>query len=217
MRPSVLTTCLSLSLAICAGCSSTYYKTMESLGYHKRDILVSRVEDARNSQQAAKEQFKTALQRFNELLGTTGGPLQAKYDKLNSEYEKSAAKADTVHKRIASVESVAAALFKEWKGELSQYTNKEYQVRDEQLLIDTKARYEQLITAMKRAEAKMDPVLAAFRDRVLFLKHNLNAQAVASLQGELASVEVNVDALVKEMEASIQEADAFISEISAKK
>jgi hypothetical protein len=209
--------CLLLGIAICAGCSSTYYKTMESLGYHKRDILVSRVQDARDSQQAAKEQFKTALERFNELLGTTGGPLQAKYDKLNTEYEKSATKAQTVHKRIASVESVAGALFKEWKGELSQYTNKEYRARDEKLLSDTQARYDQLIAAMKRAEAKMDPVLAAFRDRVLFLKHNLNAQAVASLQGELASVEVNVDALVKEMEASIQEADAFISEISEKK
>jgi hypothetical protein len=204
-------------LSLLAGCSSTYYKAMEGIGYHKRDILVSRVKEARDSQQAAKEQFKTALQRFNELLGTTGGPLQAKYDKLNSEYEKSMSKADVVHKRIAGVEDVAAALFKEWKGELSQYSNKEYRARDEKLLADTQARYGQLISAMKRAEAKMDPVLGAFRDRVLFLKHNLNAQAVASLQGELASVEVNVDALVKEMEASIQEADAFISEISEKK
>jgi hypothetical protein len=204
-------------LSLLAGCSSTYYKAMEGMGYHKRDILVSRVKEARDSQQAAKEQFKTALQRFNELLGTTGGPLQAKYDKLNSEYEKSNARADVVHKRIASIEDVAAALFKEWKGELSQYANKEYRARDEKLLADTQARYDQLISAMKRAEAKMDPVLNAFRDRVLFLKHNLNAQAIASLQGELASVEVNVDALVKEMEASIQEADAFISEISEKK
>jgi hypothetical protein len=216
MKYSSMLICL-LSLSALAGCKSTYYKAMEGMGYHKRDILVSRVEDARDSQQAAKEQFKTALQRFNELLGTAGGPLQAKYDKLNSDYEKCAAKADAVHKRIASVEDVAAALFKEWKAELAQYTNKEYRVRDEKLLADTHARYEQLISAMKRAEAKMDPVLSAFRDRVLFLKHNLNAQAVASLQGELASVEVNVDALVKEMEASIQEADAFISEISEKK
>jgi hypothetical protein len=204
-------------LSVLAGCSSTYYKAMEGLGYHKRDILVSRVTEARDSQQAAKEQFKTALQRFNELLGTTGGSLQAKYDKLNSEYERSKSKAETVQKRITSVEGVSAALFKEWKGEIAQYTNKEYQAKDEQLLRDTEARYGQLISAMKRAEAKMDPVLNAFRDRVLFLKHNLNAQAVASLQGELASVEVNVDALVKEMEASIQEADAFIGEMSEKK
>lgn len=207
---------IPLYLVLLAGCSSTYYKTMETFGYHKRDILVSRVGDARNSQEAAKEQFKTALQRFNELLGPTGGALQGKYDKLNSEYEKCQSRAEAVHSRIAAVENVSGALFKEWKAELSEYTNKEYRSRDEKLLADTQARYEQLISAMKRAESKMGPVLDAFRDRVIFLKHNLNAQAVASLQGELASVEVNVDALVKEMEASIQEADAFISEIEKK-
>jgi Skp family chaperone for outer membrane proteins len=215
MKTTTLISCV-LATAMLAGCSSTYYKTMETFGWHKRDILVDRVEDARDSQQAAKEQFKTALERFNELLGTSGGELKAKYDKLNSEYTKSKARADAVSKRISDVESVANDLFKEWKNELEQYSNKEYRAKDEQLLRDTRNRYEQLISAMKRAEAKMEPVLLAFQDRVIFLKHNLNAQAVASLQGELASVEVNVEALVKEMEASMQEADSFISEMSAK-
>jgi ElaB/YqjD/DUF883 family membrane-anchored ribosome-binding protein len=207
---------LCLAAATLWGCSSAYYKTMEKLGYHKRDILVSRVSDARDSQQAAKEQFKSALERFNELLGTTGGSLQTKYDKLNAEYEKSQAKAETVHKRISDVVNVAEALFKEWKSELSQYSEREYRARDERLLADTKARYEQLMAAMRRAEDRMEPVLRAFRDRVIFLKHNLNAQAVASLQGELAGVEVNVEALVREMEASIREADSFIGELSVK-
>ena len=67
-----------------------------------------------------------------------------------------------------------------------------------------------LIDAMKRVENKIDPVLSAFRDQVLFLKHNLNAQAIASLKSELASVEDDVAALIKEMEASIAEADKFI-------
>jgi Skp family chaperone for outer membrane proteins len=183
VKQMIMISC-SLALATFIGCSSAYYKTMETFGYHKRDILVNRVADARDSQKAAKEQFKSALERFNELLGTTGGSLQVKYDKLNSEYEKSKTRADTVRKRIADVEEVSAALFKEWKNELAQYTNKEYRAKDEQLLSDTKSRYEQLISAMKRAEAKMDPVLAAFQDRVIFLKHNLNAQAIASLQGE---------------------------------
>jgi len=211
----LIRTMFLLALVAVTGCSSMYYKTMETFGYHKRDILVDRVEEARDSQEAAKEQFKTALERFNELLGTSGGELKAKYDKLNSEYERCKSRAEAVHKRVADVESVGEDLFKEWKNELGKYSNSEYRVKDEQLLRDTRNRYDGLISAMKRAEAKMEPVLLAFQDRVLFLKHNLNAQAVASLQGELASVEVNVEALVREMEASIQEADAFISGMSA--
>jgi len=74
----------------------------------------------------------------------------------------------------------------------------------------TRQRYSQLIEAMKRAEPKIDPVLLAFRDQVFFLKHNLNAQAIASLHDELATVEVDIASLIKEMEVSIAEADEFI-------
>ena len=63
---------------------------------------------------------------------------------------------------------------------------------------------------MKRAKSKIEPVLSTFRDQVLFLKHNLNAQAISSLQGELVSIESNVKSLIKEMEKSIKEADSFI-------
>ncbi len=63
---------------------------------------------------------------------------------------------------------------------------------------------------MTKSSLKIDPVLLAFRDQVLFLKHNLNARAIASLQTELVSVEANVASLIKEMEVSIGEADAFI-------
>mgnify|MGYP003898698293 CR=1 FL=1 len=45
----------------------------------------------------------------------------------------------------------------------------------------TRRRYDDLMRVMRRAADRMDPVLATFRDQVLFLKHNLNAQAVGSL------------------------------------
>jgi hypothetical protein len=64
---------------------------------------------------------------------------------------------------------------------------------------------------MKRAERKIDPVLNAFRDQVLYLKHNLNAQAIASLQSELVSIESDVARLIQEMDASIREANSFIA------
>ena len=56
----------------------------------------------------------------------------------------------------------------------------------------------------------MDPVLTSFRDHVLYLKHNLNAQAIASLQGDLGGIESDVGRLIAEMEKSIAEAQSFI-------
>ena len=108
---------------------------------------------------------------------------------------------------------MAEDLFAEWQQELNQYTNSKLKQSSARKLRETKSKYAQLIAAMKRAERKMDPVLSAFQDQVLYLKHNLNAQAIVSLQGELVSIETDVAGLIKEMEASIKEADTFINSI----
>ncbi|MGB5052904.1 MAG: DUF2959 domain-containing protein, partial [Nitrospirales bacterium] len=193
------------------GCQSIYYDAMEKIGYHKRDLMVSDVEKARDAQEDAKEQFKSALDRFTKTLNIEGGELQDKYDILNAEYEKSEAKAQAVRDRIASVEDVSEALFEEWEAELKEYSSAALRKNSQKQLTQTRTQYAQLIKAMKRAETKMDPVLAKFKDQVLFLKHNLNAQAISSLKSELVSVEGNIASLIKEMEASIKEADSFIA------
>ena len=206
----------NLILGACAlwlmvGCESTYYRTMETMGYHKRDIMVDRVQDARDAQEEAKEQFESALEKFSSVLGFKGGNLEEKYEQLKAEYDESDKRASAVRKRIASVEDVAEDLFAEWEEELKQYTSSSLKRSSARKLRDTKKKYAQLINAMKRAEKKIDPVLSAFQDQVLYLKHNLNAQAIASLQSELASIETDVARLIKEMETSIREADKFIT------
>ena len=198
------------ALIILTGCSSAYYGAMEKLGYPKRDIMVSRVESARDAQEEAKEQFESALEQFNRVLKVDGGELEEKYEQLKTAYDKSTARAEAVRDRIESVEDVSEALFDEWEAELGQYASDSLRRSSARKLKQTKQQYAQLIGAMKRAEKKMEPVLRAFNDQVLFLKHNLNARAIASLQTELASVKTEVNSLIRDMEASIKEADAFI-------
>ncbi|MCJ7617676.1 MAG: DUF2959 domain-containing protein [Desulfobacterales bacterium] len=201
-------------LVFLAGCQTVYYNTMEKIGYHKRDLLVSRVENARDAQSEAKEQFKSALEKFSAVLNFNGGELEEKYLQLKAEYDESEKKAEAVGDRIDSVENVAEALFEEWENELSQYSNANLRRNSEQKLRGTQKQYTKLINAMKRAEKKIEPVLAAFKDQVLFLKHNLNAKAISSLQSELVTVEADMVSLIKELEESIYEADKFISSMA---
>ncbi|RKZ42267.1 MAG: DUF2959 domain-containing protein [Gammaproteobacteria bacterium] len=198
------------------GCQPAYYYTMEQFGVHKRDLLVQGVEKASHAQEEAKEQFKSALEQFSAVVNFDGGVLQQKYDQLSSELKNSESKAEEVQEQINSVEDVAKALFNEWETELQQYSNKNMQKISKQNLTETRQRYAKLISAMKRVEQKIEPVLSTFRDQVLFLKHNLNAQAIASLQSELVSVESSVASLISEMEVSIAEADTFIHAMSQK-
>ena len=210
-RSFLQTYAIVLFAVIGLSCQTAYYETMEQFGYHKRDLLVRDVEKTRDAQQEAKQQFKSALDRFTKTLDIQGGELQEKYEALNKEYERSEDKANAVRKRVASVEDVSEALFTEWNAELKEYSSSTLRKKSQEQLTQTRAQYAQLIKAMKRAEAKMDPVLAKFKDQVLFLKHNLNAQAIASLKGELVSVEGNINSLIKDLNASIQEADSFIA------
>ena len=186
---------------------------MERIGFHKREILVERIEDARDDQEDAKEQFKSALEEFTEAVGFEGGELKSVYDKLQRELDRSEARAKDVRRSISKVEEVSRALFKEWEQELELYGSEELRRESARKLQDTRARYGQLMRAMRRAESSLDPVLVTFRDQVLFLKHNLNAQAIASLQNKLDSVQSDVARLIQEMESSIAEADAFIGQM----
>jgi hypothetical protein len=211
---SVRLSALCALLLAAPGCKSAYYNTWEKLGWAKRDILVDRVEEARDDQEEAKKQFKTTLERFQEVTNFQGGDLEAKYKKLNGEYEDSVGAAEDVRKRIKAVESVANDMFKEWQDEIKQYSNSELRRSSEQKLRDTRQRYNQLIGVMHQAESKMEPVLAAFKDQVLYLKHNLNAQAVSSLQATAAGIESDVGRLIADMEKSIAEANAFINQMN---
>ncbi len=192
------------------GCSSIYYSALDSVGIQMRDILIHRVVAARDTQEEAKEQFKSALEQFTALTNFKGGDLQETYEKLNDEYEDSVAKAEELRKRIDDIEDVSESLFEEWEEEIQQYTSPSLKRSSQQKLRETKKRYKQLIAAMNRAEAKTKPILAVFKDQVLYLKHNLNAQAISSLKGELTSIESDVSALIASMEKSINEADQFI-------
>ncbi len=213
MRQRAILSSLVCFILITNGCTSTYYKIWQKLGWEKRDILVDRVQEARDEQHAAKEQFKTTLERFQELTRFEGGELESRYRRLSSEYEKCQDRAEAVSDRIKAVDKVARDLFSEWESELAEYDDAELRRISAKQLKESQARYEELLAAMRKSEASMQPVLSAFKNQVLFLKHNLNAAAITSLQGTAAEIDGDVRNLIRDMEAAIVEADAFIGEL----
>ncbi len=203
---------LALALILSA-CETVYYDALERIGIPKRDVLIDRIESAQEAQEEGQEQFKDALEQFQAVVNFDGGELQDVYEKPNDEYEDSVDAAVTISSRIDSVESVANALFDEWRDELNEYTNDRYRRDSERQLQATERRYERLMSSMRRAENSVEPVLNTLKDNVLYLKHNLNARAIASLKSELGTVNQDVAALVATMQSAIDESNAFIAEL----
>lgn len=202
--------CLILLLS---ACDTMVLEALEGIGIPKRDVLIDRIESAQEAQEEGQEQFKSALEQFKSVLAFDGGDLEAAYNALNSEYEDSVSAAEEINDRVDSVESVAEALFDEWQAELAEYTSASLRRDSERQLRSTRTRYERLMTSMRSAERSIEPVLASLKDNVLYLKHNLNARAIASLRGELATVNNDVAKLLDAMNAAIDESNAFIAEL----
>ncbi|MEY3787731.1 MAG: hypothetical protein RIQ94_1399 [Pseudomonadota bacterium] len=188
-----------------------YYSTRESIGDHKREIVVYQVEQACISLQETKEEFEETLERFKSLVCVNDSGLDHRYNLLNRQYQFCRSKSDAVSNKIRAIQEVSEALFIEWESELDQYSNRALRNSSKQQLKAARQNYARLIKAMQRAESKIHPVLAAFKDQVLYLKHNLNSRAIAALQHEFIEMSVDISQLILAMEQTIQEASRFFS------
>lgn len=202
------------STSTLTGCETTYYAALEKVGLHKRDILVDRVESASASQQEAQQEFQDALTQLSGLIDFDGGDLAQQYELSKSHYDASLSAANDVSDKIAAIESVAEALFDEWQSEIDLYSSRNLKVQSEAKLKTTQRNYQALLKSMYKAESRMAPVLSSLQDNVLFLKHNLNAKAVGSLQGEYVTIKRDVEQLIKDMNSAIELSNSFVTQIS---
>jgi len=175
-----------------------------------RNVLVDRVGEARDSQHAAAEQFRDALTEFKAVVEFPEGDLERQYSKLNKAHQRSQAAADDISKRVDRVVAASNRLLEEWRSELDDYNDPAMRRMAEAQFDQTREQAARLTESMRQIEARMQPVLASFRDQVLYLKHNLNLSAIAALEGEATIIESNVDILIADMNRSIAEANAFI-------
>jgi len=172
---------------------------------------VAQVDQACDSLKESRDQFVDALEKFKYIARHDDSPLDLRYQQLKKRYDVCRNKADQVTKRIRAIEEVSDALFAEWEAELAMYSSRTLRARSQQQLKKSRQQYGRLVKALKMAESRMQPVLAAFQDQVLFLKHNLNAHAIAALRQEFVEVGMDISKLIEVMEHTINEASQFVS------
>ncbi|MEM6987810.1 MAG: DUF2959 family protein [Pseudomonadota bacterium] len=209
--------CWTVCLVCCgllAGCATTYYSVWEKLGYQKRDILQTRVERARDSQQEALQRFEV-LAAVSEPLAAdpvTDVDTTAQLAKLRVAYRNAARSASTLRSHIDQVDDVSQALFSEWEEELINTASSAQRSADTQELAETRQAYNTLIGTMRSTEAGISPVLITVEDSVRSLESDQvsigggQASGFISLQGDL-------DRLAKDLRRSIAIADGFVARL----
>lgn len=174
--------------------------------------LFREIEVAHRDLAEARSQLQSALEKFSQFLSVEEDHLLPLYRELRALLQESERRAGRVSAHIDEIERLSKALFAEWEEELKLYRNKTLRAKSRQKLQQTRKRCRSFLTAMRRAERQMAPVLDLFRDQVLFLKHHLNARAVSALRHELRLVERDVSGLIASMDRSIQEARLLLDQ-----
>lgn len=193
------------------GCASVQYSALEKVGIEKRDILVDRVEDARDAQNDTREELVSAYDALSTLIDHDGGELEKRYKKLDKAVDRSQDARDDLDDRLESIDRVSRDLFAEWQEELKLYSSDALRADQTRKLSSAREQYADMRRRMQTARDRVDPVLAVLEDNRLFLKHSLNAQALTALRGESAGIDKNVQALIRDMQLAIDDADAFIA------
>jgi len=201
-----------IAIVVLIGCQTAYYAMWEKMGKEKRHLLRDQIENSREDQEKASAAFKDALTRLKEIYGLDGGDLEKMYNRLSDEYENCQERAEIIDDRIDKIQRIASDLFAEWRQEIDQIKNSKFRSQSALKLKTTQSRFASLESTLLIARKQMNPVLSNLKDYVLYLKHNLNARAIGSLKGEAASIETDVDRLVRDIQRSIKEADAFLKE-----
>lgn len=205
--------CLAGLLLVLSACAPMQYAALEKVGIHKRDLLVDGVEDARDSQEETREQVLTAYEELSGLIGFEGGELEEKYDRLSNEVERAQESIDDLDENLSDIDRVSSALFEEWEVELEQYNSAALRADQAKKLAQSRKQFSSMRDRMQKARNRVDPVMAVLNDNVLYLKHSLNAQALAALRDQATVLEGQVDALIRDMQIAIEEADAFIAQM----
>ncbi len=197
------------------GCNNSLgYNLQEAMGTPKRQVMVSRVQDTRDSMKDTKKAFASALQQFGSVYKEGGSKLENKYVILKKEYENCNSKASELRRQIANVKSIGQVLFAEWQKELDQFTNEQMRKLSETKMQQTREKYVAMTTGMDRVSARMTPALNSMNDQLLNIKHSLNALITVSLEEELIQLRTHTDSLMAEIDSAVEHCNTFIGSMA---
>lgn len=200
-----------LLVATVGGCSAAYYAAMEQLGWEKRDILVNRIEVARDALRAAARRVTTAWQVVERASAAEAGPVAARLRTALADAHTDAAVAE---RRVAGVAAAGTRLFTSWAQEVADTRDAAQRTRGEEIYARAEERYGRMLAVMQEAVAAMPPVLAVLREQAAALEAAPGAATGAAVRAALAAAADELGVLQLATDRAAAEADAGVQQLA---
>jgi Mg2+ and Co2+ transporter CorA len=177
------------------------------------DVLETRIEQYREVQQAALQQFEATGQQLSGWSSHEVTDLQALYAATAQQDDASIEVAIEVSAAINSIEEAAEAAFKEWQIAVDLNSDAQLRAESQKRLGETRQRYADMLQVLRQCEAKTSSVLAALNSNEEYFKDHLDPGEVASRQPQLNALRNDVQSLVYRMNIALDSTEAFINSI----
>lgn len=204
---------ICFSFIVLSSCSTIYYNFWETLGREKRDLLKSEMLSADSSHTEVKEELEDSLHRIRSEYDFKEGSLEKTYDSLSADYEDISSRSNELSDNIDKSEDIANDLFSEWRKEALSLNKRKYRKDSLTKLKKTKISFNDTLSSMRHVEKNMRKILKQYKDQVTYIKHNLNAKVIGSLQLEMKSISSEMEKLIVQIDRSKSKAKKFISKL----
>lgn len=202
---------LALAMLAGMGCRTVYYKTMEGFGQEKRDLLQSRLSDARDAARSMRDDLAKLDEQLSAVATSAAGEQARRYDRLNEVWEDARHESSDLADANDDVERVGRDMLREWKKELPRFSDPALREQSRDQLDETTRRFDAALASLRRAEKAVAPALRPVHDQVLVLKHGAADTSGSYEQSSLASGQAGLRDAVAAIDAGLADLDAFAS------
>lgn len=185
------------------------YSGYEMIGLQKRDLLKRDIARTREDQKEAGESLENALEKLRRLYAVPESQLSGQYREVKNAFDRAESKTKDVRSSHEKMQTVARDLFREWENEIAEIQTPDLKSKSRAKLEASKTKFAELDRSLDAAESKIDPVLIKLKDHVLYLKHNLNAESLASLKTERDRIGREIDGLLRDLKNAVARAESF--------
>jgi Protein of unknown function (DUF2959) len=169
-------------------CSSCMFGSAPRGPDQVKALMVTIEDVARESETSQKETVAAvqALQKF--AAANFGNDALAAYAELKQAVEHSEQREEALRRSLEPMKAAADTLFQSWTTDLDAFGSPELRQRSKERLENNRARFQAILKTAGSALASYTDINRRLRDHVLFFDHDLNAEALAAVQGEVRSM-----------------------------
>ncbi len=175
----------------------------------KADAMIEEVEKA-------QAQVRSALTAQRNLVFGAAADLRKPYRALDKEIGRTEKRSEAVRRSADAAKIESTDYFRSWAGSLPLIEDDDLRGRSEERLRDSRARFDGIVEAGRRAAAAYEPFSRRLRDQWNYLGHDLNPSGIESLRPDAQKLAEEGDRLLAEIDDSLRQAREYVASIRSR-